>query len=276
MSADERLALAFVGAHPADAARILDHATPADAAAVLASVPPARGAEVFRRLAPSPSVACAAALGDEALAGIIDALPLDAAGTAIRDVDPARREGVLSRLSEERARHLRAVLSFPENTAGALADPLVLAVADDITVADAQRQLRGAHLHLLYYVYVVARDRSLVGALAVPELMAARPKAALASVMRTDLVRLDAHTDLATVAAHPAWRDVDALPVVDSVGRLVGAIRHQTIRRMSWDAGRPMMTTLVGLSELYWAGLSGILASLAPSERGDQEDSDVS
>ena len=276
MSAAEGLALAFVDEHPADAARILDAAPPTDAAETLAGLPPAVAAEVFRALAPSPAAACAAALNDDTLAAIIEALPLDAAGAAMRGVDASRRDDVLARLAGERRDQLRILLSYPEQSTGALADPLVLAVTDDITVAEAQRQLRGSQQHLFYYVYVVTRDRTLVGALAVPELMAARPKAPVAGVMERDLVRLDAHSDIATAAVHPAWRDMDALPVVDSAGRLIGAIRHRTIRRMALDSGQPVLTTLVGLSELYWAGLSGILASLAPAHPPSKEQGDVS
>ena len=94
--------------------------------------------------------------------------------------------------------------------------------------------------------------------------MEAPPQQTLDAAMQRHVVRLDAHADLATVSTHPAWRDLDALPVVDAAGRLIGAIRHQTIRQMGRHPGRPMMQTLVGLSELYWVGLSGMLASLAP------------
>ena len=276
MTADEQLALAFIAAHPEDAARLLERADPADAAAILASVPAPVGAEVYRVLAPSPAAACAAALSDEAFAAIVEALPLDAAGAAVRGMEPSRRGDVLARLGTERREQLSALLAYPENTAGAVADPLVLALPEDITVADAQRQLRGSRQHLFYYLYVVGRDRTLIGALAMPELMAARPTATLAAVIKRDLVRLDAHAELATVAVHPAWLDVDALPVVDSAGRLIGAIRHRTIRRMSRESVRPVMATLVGLSELYWAGLSGILASFAPAQAHAEEDDDVS
>ncbi len=262
-TAQERVAAAFAADHSDEAARLLERADPADAAALLAGLPAPVAAEVYRALGPAASAACATALSDETLAAIVDNLPPQAAGAALRAVEPARRDAVGARLGDERREQLRAVLAYPEHTAGALADPLVLALTDDLTVAEAQRQLRGARLHLFYYVYVVERDRTLVGVLAMPELMAAHPKATLAAVMRRDLVRLDAHADLATVAVHPAWRDLDALPVTDAAGRLVGAIRHKTIRRMSWAHGRPMMATIVGLSEVYWAGLSGLLASIA-------------
>jgi CBS-domain-containing membrane protein len=108
-----------------------------------------------------------------------------------------------------------------------------------------------------------------------PELMAARPKEMLSAVMRRDLVSVDAHLDVATLAVHPAWRDLDALPVVDSAGRLIGAIRHKTIRRTSGHNPRLMVTTIVGLSELYWAGLSGMLATLTPGANRPAEVDDV-
>jgi hypothetical protein len=82
--------------------------------------------------------------------------------------------------------------------------------------------------------------------------------------MHRDVVRLDALTSLATIDALPAWRDFDALPVVDSHGHYVGAIRHKTVRRMVRIGPRPMMDTIVELSELYWVGLAGMLRSLAP------------
>jgi Mg/Co/Ni transporter MgtE len=96
--------------------------------------------------------------------------------------------------------------------------------------------------------------------------MAARPKELLADVMRPKPIRLDASADVATVAAHPAWREFDALPVVDSSGRLIGGIPHRAVRRLDWERTGPVLATLVGLSELYWAGLSGIIASLAPAQ----------
>jgi magnesium transporter len=264
VTAEERLAVTFLADHPDDAARVVERADPADAAALLAGLEPEVSAEILATLGPTAAGACTAALPDEAFAAIVVALPLTAAAVAMRRLEASRREPVLARLGEERAHQLKRMLGYPENTAGALADPLVLAVVEDITVGEAQRRLRGSQLHVYYYLYVVARDARLVGTLSVAELMGAPPKATVASVMHEDVVRLDAHTSLATIGALPAWRDFDALPVVDSQGHYLGAIRHKTVRRMVRIGPRPMMDTIVELSELYWVGLAGMLRSLAP------------
>ncbi len=276
MTAEERLAMAFVSEHPDEAARLLERVDARDAVTIVGTVSPPVGAHLLRVMAPSAAASCVTALDEATLVPIIDVLPLDDAAGLLRTLDAARRDAVVSRASEDRREQLRALLSFPENTAGAVADPLALALPDDMTVAEAQKQLRGSDQHLFYYVYVVKRDRTLVGALAIPELMAARPRATLADAMRRDLVTLDAHLDLATIVAHPAWRELDAMPVVDHGGRLVGAIRHKTMRQLAGARPRPMSATIAGLSELYWVGVSGMLASLAPqSVRAAEEDDHV-
>jgi magnesium transporter len=204
-------------------------------------------------------------MGDAELVAILDVLPLDAAVAVLRRLPTDRRHVLLAAISEERRARLLAALDYPENTAGALADPLVLALPDDLNVGDAQRALRAAR-PTTPDVYVVSRDRVLVGVLAIQDLMAARAREMLSSVMLPNPVRLDAASDLTTVAVHPAWREFDALPVVDSVGRLIGGIQHRALRRIEQHRGGPMVATLVGLSELYWAGLTGIIASFAPPD----------
>jgi magnesium transporter len=264
MTPHERLALAFVAQHPDDAARLLERQPAADCATVLAHLPPEMAAGVFQLMGPSAASACAASLADERLAAVLEALPADAIAPAVRRIEPGRRDRLVALLPSERRRQLAAVLSYPDDSAAAIADPFVYTLPDDVAVGDAQRQLKGSP-HVYYYLYIVTRQGTLAGAINVPELMAARPRQALASVMRRELVTLDALTDLATVAAHPAWRALDALPVVDGTGRLIGAIRHRTVRHLELDRGPPIVETIVRLSEMYWAGLSAILSSLTPA-----------
>lgn len=266
MSADETLALAFVVNHPDDAARVLEREEPGVAAAVLAHVPPAKAAAVFNAFGPSAAAACASLLSDERLAAILEELPPEAMTAAVRRTEPSRREQLMAHLSADRRVQLADALRFPPDSAAAIADPFALAVRDDLTVAEAQRQLKASR-NAYHYAYVVSPDGALVGAMALRELLAARPAQPIASVMRRELVRLDAFMDLATVAMHPGWSTLDALPVVDRTGRLIGAIRHRTVRQLQLDKGPPVVETLMHLSEMYWVGLSGMLGGLTPAPR---------
>lgn len=268
MGPDERLAHGFMEAHPDGAAQRLEGTSAADAAAMLAGVPARVAAEVLRRMAPTSIPACAEALPASQLAAIVGEMPLDAAGALLHRLAAESRETVLTRLPATAEAQLRRLLAYGPYTAGALADPLALALPEDLTIAEAQSRLRGRRGHLFYYLYVVTRDQRLVGVLDLPELMAARPKEALAAAMRRDPIRLEADTGFATLAAHPSWQELDALPVVDREGRLVGAIRHMAVRRLEAELGlraqsESVLATLVGLSELYWAGLAGMFPRVA-------------
>ncbi len=265
MLVEERLANSLLTGYPEQAARLLDYAEPADVADILAELPTENAARVYAAMSPAPAAACSRVLRDDVLAAIIVVLPLDRAAAVMRRVSPARRDALLERFGADRRAHLAGLLAYPEDTAGALADPLAMALPDDISVREAQRQMRGSERHIFYHVFIVGRDRTLRGTLAIQELMSARPRQPLVGIMQRDAIAIDALMPLATVSVHPAWRDFDALPVIDEDRRLIGAIRHRMIRQMSQEPTRPVMDAIVGLSELYWAGLSGILTSLAPA-----------
>ena len=266
MLVEERLARALLTDQPEQAARLLDGADPGDVAALLAELAPGEAAAVYRELSPGPAAATSILTRDEVLAGIVMNLPLDRAAATMRPLEPARRNALLEQFPPDQRAHLRALLAYPSDTAGALADPLALALPEDISMREARHQMRGSARHLFYQVFIIARDRTLRGTMDVQELMRARPRQRLATVMARDVVAVDAFTPLATVAVHPAWRNFDALPVIDADHKLIGAIRHRMIRQLAPESPRHVMDTIVGLSELYWVGLSGLLTSFAPAQ----------
>ena len=94
---------------------------------------------------------------------------------------------------------LRRKLKYPPGTAGAIADPLVLALPEDQTVAEAQKNLHRSAARAYYYVYVVDREQRLVGALDLRELLLSQAKKTLSDVMRRELLRLPALSDLNTI-----------------------------------------------------------------------------
>jgi magnesium transporter len=253
--------------YPEVAARLLERAPASETAAFLTALSPPAAAGALRALSPVAAAECCAAIADDVLAVIVAALPLDTATVVMRRIEPRRRSAVLALLPDAVQRPLLRLLAYDDGSAGAIADPLAFAVPEDASIADAERELHAAGdgSHVLPYVYVVTRDQRLVGVLDIAELLAAHATEPVSAVMRREVVALDAGADLATVAAHPGWRQFDALPVVDSAGRLLGAIRHKAVRQMDTAAAPSVVATLVGLSELYWAGLSGVLTSIAVS-----------
>ena len=267
MRADLAVATRFVADHPEEAALVLEQMSFADAAALLAELDPAQGAGLVARLSAALAVDCLRSLPDGMVAGVLGELPIDLAARILKRAPDETREAWLSAIPEERASFLRRKLRYPPGTAGALVDPLVLALPEDLSVAEAQKQLRRSAERAYYYVYVVDREQRLVGALDIRELMLAESKATLGAVMHREVVSVSAHADLATVLSHPGWRELDALPVVDGARVFFGIIRHRAMRQIAGRAdeheARPMVRTVVSLGELYWTGMSAFLAGVS-------------
>lgn len=274
MRADLTVATQFVADHPADAALVLEQLSFADAAALLSELEPTQGARLVSRLSAALAVDCLRSLPDRLVSGVLSELPIDLAARILMRAGDETRESWLAAIPEERAEFLRRKLRYPPGTAGALVDPLVLALPVDLSVAEAQKQLRRSAERAYYYVYVVDREQRLVGALDIRELMLAEARETLGAVMHREVVTVSAHADLATVMGHPGWRELDALPVVDGAGVFFGIIRHRMMRQI---AGRddqqvqPMVRTLVSLGELYWTGLSAFLAGVNAARPGGSQ-----
>jgi magnesium transporter len=271
MSIDLEVARRFIEDHPAEAAATLEQVSFGDAAALLAELDPSLASRAVGRFSASLAVECLLEMPQENVTSLLERLPLDVAARMLRRADAHTREVWLEALSGERAGILRRKLRYPPGTAGALADPLVLALPEDQTVADAQKQLHRSASRAYYYIYVVDREQRLVGALDIRELFLSQAKKTLRDVMRQDLVRLSALSDLNTILTHPGWRDLDALPVVDAQGVFFGIVRHRLVRQLTGhtpgDGVEPMVGALVNLGELYWTGLSAFLAGVnAPAQ----------
>lgn len=273
MGTSDELGKKFAETHPADAARILERATPDETAAFLDGIPTANAVDVLRHMNVRLAAAVLTAVEIEHAAAIVQSLPLNHAAQVLRHSDPATAEAVLGRVGEQVARPLKRSLRYREGTAAALADPEVLSLPSDMSVAEAQKQLRRSAGDVSYNVYVTDRDHRLVGVITIRELLLAGPKQTLESIMQRQLTRLTASADLASIALDPAWQEFDMLPVVDKAGMFLGVIRHKIIRRLAGerDAGTDVTTVIdvaLGIADLYWKSLSGLAAGLAVAAGG--------
>ena len=176
------------------------------------------------------------------------------------------RDAVLDGLDDERLRSLHALLAFPEDTAGGLMDPDVLALPAELPVAAALERIRREPSHARYNLYVVDEEQRLVGALNLRELLLAPVDAELADLMTPDPLHLAAEADRARVVSHPGWKEVHSLPVIDANGRYLGAIRYRTLRDLEQELLRPATGDTPparAFGELLALGAAGALDAFA-------------
>jgi magnesium transporter len=265
--AEDRLARAFLESHPPRAAMTLEQMPVSRAAAVLRAVPARAAAAVMSAMTVRYASDCLGQLAAGEAAAIVAEMSTDNSAAVVRALHPDRRESLFAALAVEVRDPLARMLPYPDGTAGAVMDPSVFHLPDDVLVADARVRLGRAARELLYYLYIVDRERRLVGVLDIPELMLARGRDPVSVFMHRDVGRLSVWMPVALVRDHAGWQHYHAMPVVDEEGRLLGAIRYQTLRRLEREASDrrpdPAQLTAGALAELFELGTTGLVAGIA-------------
>jgi magnesium transporter len=260
---EETLLEAFATRHPseaADALRALDDTT---LAIVLARLSQEAQAAVLTGADGSTAVRLLSLMPAERAAAVVLELDRDVGAHLLRRTSREVGEAVLRAMPTDDAQRVARHMRYPEDTAGALMDPLVNAFRRDLTVAETLERIRREPKRATYYVYVVDERRHLEGVVTMRELMLADETVSLATIMRTNPERLRVYAPWETVAVHPGWRRAHALPVVDGE-TFVGAIRYRTLRaveqkQVDQDLRTESSKTARELAEVYALGASSLL-----------------
>lgn len=157
----------------------------------------------------------------------IDHLDTDDAVDLIQDLDEEDRDEVLSHIDDvEQAGDIIDLLKYDEDTAGGLMGTEMLVVNENWSMPECIKQLRmqAEDMDEVYYVYVVDNDDRLRGTLPLKKLITHPSVSKIKNVMETDPVAVKTDTPLDEVAIDFEKYDLVAMPVIDSIGRLVGHI----------------------------------------------------
>ncbi len=156
----------------------------------------------------------------EQIGHFIDLLDTDDAVDLIQELDEEDREEVIQHIDDV------DLLQYDEDTAGGLMGTELIEVNENLSMPDCLKEMRrqAEELDDIYYVYVVDDDRRLKGVLPLKKMITHPAVSKIKHVMQTDPVSVHADTPIADVAIDFEKYDLVAMPVVDSIGRLVGQI----------------------------------------------------
>jgi len=160
-------------------------------------------------------------------------------------------DDVFRSLPVEEREQLRAAMSYPEDSVGALMDFDMVTIREDVTLEVVLRYLRRldelpGHTDQLF---VVDRDEHLKGVLPLNRLLVSDPVTEVAAVMSTEMLKLRPD-DKAQQAAHAFERyDLVSASVVDVEGRLVGRVTVNAVMDFIREESENEALKLGGLSE---------------------------
>ncbi|MCZ7565545.1 MAG: hypothetical protein M5U08_18585 [Burkholderiales bacterium] len=275
------LTLAFIEAHPVDAARVLETLPAPESSALFARVPPRLGAPVLAAMLPPTAARNVLALDDERGMALLAALGAQAAVAVLRHVPEPRRSALIDGLPTVSAVASRMLLGYPEDSVGAWTDTDIVALPPEARAADALARVRAARDDASV-VHVVGPGERLLGLVDLATLVRAPETADMGQLMRRPEAVLAAVAPLGGAASHRGWLRSSVLPVVERGDRLVGVLRRGTLARaLARGGGRASVVVSAGLAETlgrgYWDALSGIISAavtLLPPAQRIKEDSD--
>ena len=261
MADAETLSHAFMRAHPAAAARVLDALPPAEASALLARVPARLAAPVLAAMLPGAAARSLAAVEDERALELLGELRTQPMVAVLRHVAEPRRSRLIAGLPTAASLASQLLLGYVEDSVGAWTDPDVLALPGATRAAEALERVRQIEA-TVQRVFVTGSGGRLEGWVPLPALLRAPEGATLASIMHRPEAVISAQTPLAGALAHPGWERTSLLPVLEAGERLVGVLTRDALTRALGRSARPARAapgeTLAGMLALgYWDTLSG-------------------
>lgn len=217
--------------HPVAVAEVLEDLDPPDVWRVLSNSPLARRVEIFEFISLSRQVELVQSLERKALSQLLEEMSSDDRADLISRMEPERVEDLLPLIAQAERSDIRKLLSYPENSAGALMTTEYASLPEEITVREALDQLRkqAPDRETIYYIYILDEGRRLDGFISLRDLILAKPNAKLADIMQRDVVSVRVGDDQEQVAQAMARYDFIAIPVVDEQNRLVGIITHDDV-----------------------------------------------
>lgn len=224
----EQLKDLLAGLHPADIAELCNELDAEEARFIYLLLDNETAADVLIEMDEDARKEFLEILPSETIAKrFVDYMDSDDAVDIIREMDEDKQEEVLSHIEDiEQAGDIVDLLKYDEDTAGGLMGTEMVIVNENWSMPECLKEMRiqAEDMDEIYYVYVIDDDERLKGVLPLQRLITNPSVSKIKHVMKKEPISVRESDSIEEVAETIEKYDLVALPVVDSIGRLVGRI----------------------------------------------------
>ena len=214
--------------HPADIAELCKELDVKEARYIYQLLDNEKAADVLSEMDDDERKELLEELDPEVIAKrFVDNMDTDDAVDMLRDLDEDKQEEVLSHIDDiEQAGDIVDLLKYDEDTAGGIMGTEMVVVNENWSMPECLKEMRlqAEQMDEIYYVYVVDDDERLLGTFPLKKMISSPSVSKVKHVMHRDPVSVRVDTPLDEVVQAIEKYDLVAIPVVDSIGRLVGQI----------------------------------------------------
>ncbi len=214
--------------HPADIAELCDELEPEEAKSIYILLDDEKAADVLVEMDEDTRKEFLEIIPSETIAKkFVDNMDTDDAVDLIRELDEDKQEEILAHIEDiEQAGDIVDLLKYEEGTAGGLMGTEMVIVNENWSMPECLKEMRlqAEEMDEIYYVYVVDDDERLRGVFPLKKMITSPSVSKVKHVMKKDPISVKVDTPIEEVAQMIEKYDLVSIPVIDSIGRLVGQI----------------------------------------------------
>lgn len=238
--------------HTADIAEIMDELDSSEASYIFHILDSERTAEILLEVDEEIREKILKDLSPKEIAEELDEMSTDDAADIIAELPADMKEEVIQELTDdEHAKDIVDLLRYDEDTAGGLMAKELVKVNENWNVLTCVREMRtqAENVQRVHSIYVVDDEERLKGRLSLKDLLVTSTKTPISEVYikKVDFVKVT--TPDVEVARIMQKYDLEAIPVVDELGRLVGRITIDDIVDVIKDEADKDYQLAAGISQ---------------------------
>ena len=204
-------------------------------------------AEVLEKVGEATRAELFDLLRDDEINALFSELDYDDAADLLAELPDEIREKVFNSLPPVDSVEIRKLMSYSEDSAGGIMDPIVISVSEDATIAEAVNKIRAAEIDEDFYsVYVVDKKGKFLGDVRIRLLLTKSETTKVKDLIEPDTIYVNANADQEEVRNIFSKNDLIVVPVLDKNRKLVGRITADRVIEVAEEEAAEDLYTMAG------------------------------
>jgi len=225
---------AFGEMPPVEMARMISSLNKADHIHLLELLGPEKSASIISKISGLGTGNLVTQLPTPQAVSIVKEMSRDQQTHFLRTIGDNDAENILEEIKPQKAEKIRKLMSYTENSAGALMITEYLSYSEDMLVKEVLDDLRAQGEaysdYDIQYAYVVSNSGRLIGVLRLRDLLMAPRSKTISEVMIKEHLHVNVNMSLRDLKDFFRQYSFLGVPVVNDDGELVGVVRSASVR----------------------------------------------
>lgn len=229
-SAKLEITHSFINNHPRTVVSLLEKQNPRDVANLFRALSPEYRVKILEFMLPSYIGKLSELWSEAFFAAMLLQLPLVQQLSVLRCLALNKRDAIITKLPSEEQRNITEVLDYDLHLVGAWMNPQVEFIPSEDNAAAALARISNVENRQLHEpLFVIDRDRTILGKLSIYTLLKAAKQLPISSLIDDQITSLPANISLVVASKVHAWRTEQVLPVINTEAKVIGVLSYSVL-----------------------------------------------